>query len=100
MLAVIRQAVDNFALEQTSNEILALLGGFKKQWQIFVKKLEVLGKRIGEAQREYEVLTTTRVRQLERPLNKIEELRTQQGISIDPGQDEDLLLPEEGPQSQ
>ena len=100
VLAVIRQAVDNFALEQTSNEILALLGSFKKQWQVFVKKLEVLGKRIGEAQKEYEVLTTTRVRQLERPLNKIEELRTQQGISIDPGQDEGLLLPGEGPQSE
>lgn len=77
VLAVIRQAVDNFALEQTSNEIISLLGGFKKQWHIFLEKLEVLGKRIGDAQKEYEALTTTRVRQLERPLNKIEELRTQ-----------------------
>ncbi|NQU13183.1 MAG: DNA recombination protein RmuC [Desulfobacteraceae bacterium] len=32
VLAVIRQAVGNFALEQTSNEILSLLGAFKKQW--------------------------------------------------------------------
>jgi DNA recombination protein RmuC len=87
ILAVIRQAVDNFALEQTSNEILSLLGAFKKQWQTFLQKLEVLGKRIGDAQKEYEALTTTRVRQLERPLNKIEELRTQRKISSAPEYD-------------
>ena len=87
ILAVIRHAVDNFALEQTSNEILSLLGAFKKQWQTFLQKLEVLGKWIGDAQKEYEVLTTTRVRQLERPLNKIEELRTQRKISSAPEYD-------------
>jgi len=37
------------------------------------------GKRIGDAQKEYEALITTRVRQLERPLNKIEELRGPSG---------------------
>jgi DNA recombination protein RmuC len=80
VLAVIRQAVDNFALEQTSNEILSLLGTFNKQWGEFIKKLEVLGKRIEDSQREYESLVTTRRRQLERPLNKIEDLRTQRGL--------------------
>jgi DNA recombination protein RmuC len=96
VLAVIRQAVDNFALEQTSNEILSLLGSFKKQWGKFVKKMEVMGKRIGEAQKEYEALTTTRVRQVERPLNKIEELRTQRKISSTPEYDEALLPPKNG----
>jgi DNA recombination protein RmuC len=96
VLAVIRQAVDNFALEQTSNEILSLLGSFKKQWGKFVKKMEVMGKRIGEAQKEYDALTTTRVRQVERPLNKIEELRTQRKISPAPEYDEALLPPKNG----
>ena len=36
ILSVVRQAIDNFALEQTSNEILSLFGVFKKQWQEFV----------------------------------------------------------------
>lgn len=80
VLAVIRQAVDNFALERTSTEILSLLGSFKKQWDAFLQKMEVLGKRIDDAQKEYELLTTTRRRQLERPLSKIEELRTQRQI--------------------
>jgi DNA recombination protein RmuC len=82
VLAVVRQAVDNFALEKTSNEILSLLGSFKNQWNEFLKKMDLLGKRIADAQKEYEALTTTRRRQLERPLNKIDDLRTQRGLPI------------------
>ncbi|HUV60480.1 MAG TPA: DNA recombination protein RmuC, partial [Desulfatiglandales bacterium] len=82
VLAVIRQSVNNFALERTSNEILSLFGVFKKQWDEFLKKLDVLGKRIEDTQKEYESLATTRRRQLERPLNKIDDLREQKGILI------------------
>lgn len=82
VLAVIRKAVDNFSLEQTSNEILSLLGEFKKQWGEFLGKLELVGKRIGDAQKEYEALTTTRRRQLEKPLNRIEDLRMQRNLPI------------------
>lgn len=88
VLAVIRQAVDNFALEKTSNEILSLLGLFKKQWDEFLKKLELLGKRIDDTQKEYESLSTTRRRQLERPLNRLEDLRTQMGLPINIDKDE------------
>lgn len=82
ILAVIRQAVDNFALERSSQKILMLLGTFKKQWGEFLKKLEQLGQRIGAAQKEYESLTTTRRRQLEKPLNEIENLRKQRNLPI------------------
>jgi len=88
VLAVIRQAVDNFALEKTSNEILSLLGSFKNQWNEFLKKMDLLGKRIADAQKEYEALTTTRRRQLERPLNKIDDLRTQRGLPISTFEDQ------------
>ncbi len=94
VLAVIRQAVDNFALEQTSTEILSLLGAFKKQWSLFLKKLEVMGKRIGDLQKEYETLSTTRRRQLERPLNRIEEIRRARSIPL-PGLEGDNPTPEE-----
>jgi DNA recombination protein RmuC len=80
ILAVVRKAVDNFSIEQTSNEILSLLGAFKKQWEEFLKKLDTLGKRISDAQREYDQLSTTRRRQLEKPLSRIEDLRAQRGI--------------------
>ena len=88
VLAVIRQSVENFALEKTSDEILSLLGLFKKQWDEFLKKLEILGKRIDDTQKEYESLTTTRRRQLERPLNKIDGLRTQRGLPLSKEGDE------------
>ena len=88
VLAVIRQSVDNFALGKTSNEILSLFGVFKKQWDEFLKKLELLGKRIEDTQKEYELLVTTRRRQLERPLNKIDDLRTQKGLPINTDEDE------------
>ena len=80
VLAIIRQAIDNFAIEQTSKEMLSLFGSFKKQWDEFVKKFDTLGQRIEAVQKEYEVLTTTRKRAVERPLNKIEGLRKQQGL--------------------
>lgn len=82
VLAVVRQAIDNFTLEKTSNEILSLLGLFKKRWIEFITKLEMLGKRIEDTQKEYENLATTRRRQLEKPLDKIEYLRTQHGLPV------------------
>ncbi|KQC15985.1 MAG: hypothetical protein APR56_10880 [Methanosaeta sp. SDB] len=76
VLAVIRQAVDNFALEETSREILSLYGVFRKQWEAFMDKLDLLGKRLFEAQKEYDTLMTTRRRSLDRSLERIENLRT------------------------
>ncbi len=78
VLAVIRQAVDNFHLEKTASRILSLLGGFQKQYDLFVQSMERMGKRIEETQKEFNQLTTTRRNQLERQLERIEDLRKQQ----------------------
>ncbi len=80
ILAIIRQAVDNFNLEKTASQILSLLGEFNKQWNAFLKSLERMGKKIEEAQKEYVLLTSTRRNQLERPLRKIDDLREQKGL--------------------
>jgi DNA recombination protein RmuC len=89
ILAIIRQAVDNFNLEKTAAQILSLLGTFEKQWTAFLKSLEKMGKKIDEAQKEFNTLTSTRRNQLERPLRQIEDLRKQKGIlpelSLDEG---------------
>ena len=87
VLAVVRQAVEHFSLEKTSREILSLLGRFKKQWDEFCNKLETLGKRIEDAQKEYGILMSTRKHQLEKPLDKIEFLRTQWGLPVPPEED-------------
>ena len=79
VLAVVRQAVDNFVVEQTSSEVLSLLGDFSKQWAMFSDQLDRLGSRLEGAQRDYEALSTTCRRQLERQLDRIEDLRARRG---------------------
>jgi DNA anti-recombination protein RmuC len=44
--------------------------------------MDRMGKKIDEAQKEYQTLATTRSNQLERPLNKIEALRIDKGIEV------------------
>ncbi len=75
ILAVIRQAVDNFNLEKTASQILALLSEFNKQWGNFKNGMDKMGKRLDEAQKEFQSLITTRTNKLERPLQKIENMR-------------------------
>jgi DNA recombination protein RmuC len=82
VLAVVRQAVDSFRLERTTNEILDVLGSFAKQWQAFADQMDTLGKRLDLAARAYDDLSGTRRRQLERQLDRIEDLRTDQAISL------------------
>lgn len=92
ILAVIRQAVDNFNLQKASAEILGLFGGFNKQWNEFKKSFDKVGNKIGEAQAEFHALTTTRVRKLEAPLRKIDLLREKKGISLEGTVEEDQLM--------
>lgn len=80
ILAIIRQAVDNFSLEKKASQIIELMGLFHKQWNEFLKSLETMGKKLDDAKKEFERLTTTRKNQLEKPLRKIEQLREETGI--------------------
>lgn len=75
ILAVIRQAVDNFHLERTAGEILDVLATFQGQWEKFCEAMDTLGKRIDSSQKAFEELTGPRRRMLEKPLQKIEALR-------------------------
>ena len=73
-LAVIRQSVENFRLEHASMQILSLLAEFKKQWVKYVEGMDRMGKRLEDATKEYQQLVSTRTRQLDRQLDKIEDL--------------------------
>lgn len=79
VLSVIRTAVDNFALERTSGEILDLLAAFSTQWEKFTGQMDKVGDRLDAARKEYDQLVTTRRRQLERQLDKVEDLRSRHG---------------------
>ena len=80
VLAVIRQAVDNFRLSQTTQEILTLLQGFEKQWAKFVEQMDKVGRSLKTAGNAYDELEGTRKRGLERELDKIDTLRRQQRL--------------------
>ncbi len=75
MLAVIRQSAEHYRLQQESAKILDLLASFKKQWEMFVKKMDQMGDRLENATKAYGELSGTRVRMLERQLDKIDDLR-------------------------
>lgn len=96
VLAVIRQAVDNFALERTSHEILGLFGVFREQWGKFIDQLDKLGKKLTETQKEYDALATTRRKQLERPLAKIERLKSGGKLAEPDDEKEIYVLPGKG----
>lgn len=87
ILLVIRQSVDNFTLEQGSNEIIAQMGAFKKQWTEFVDQLDLVGRRLDSFQSAFKLLIGRRRRALERPLNQIESIRHERGLGIPGGSD-------------
>jgi DNA recombination protein RmuC len=75
VLSVIRQAIDNFALEQTTNRIQTLLGEFGHQYELFVEVMDKMGGKLDAAQREFQKMVTTRKNRLEKPLREIESIR-------------------------
>ncbi|MFT7144665.1 MAG: DNA recombination protein RmuC [Alphaproteobacteria bacterium] len=75
VLSVIRQAVDNFHMERKASDILKVLEDFSAQWDSFKEAMDKMGRRIDDSQREFQKLTGTRQRALEKPLKKIEELK-------------------------
>jgi len=83
VLAVVRQAVDNFQLERTSSEILGLLSEFSRQWEKYSAQLDKVQSRFEQVAKEYSALMTTRHRALQRPLDKIEHLRHEERGLLD-----------------
>ena len=75
VLSLIRQAVSNFAMEQKAGEMQIQVGIFAKQWVNFIEKLDALGKSLGTVSTHYEDLKGTRLRALEKPMDKIRDLQ-------------------------
>ncbi len=76
ILAVIRQASENFAIEQRSQEVLEILKGIEKQWSEYTKLMDSMGKNFRTLQGKFEDLTGTRTRQLDRQFAKIDGIKS------------------------
>src|SRR3954471_5826163 len=57
VLAVVRQAVDSFALQRSTDQILELLTRFSAQWDKFTDAVDTLGRRLDSTGRAFEDLT-------------------------------------------
>ena len=75
VLSLIRQSVSNFSMEQKASEVQQLMGVFRKQWNEFLLQMDKLGNTIGTVQTHFEKLVSTRKNQLEKPMDKINDLR-------------------------
>jgi DNA recombination protein RmuC len=76
VLAVVRQAVEQAQLQRTSDEILHLLADFEDQWRRFTEAFEKVGRHLDTVQRSWDDLSGTRRRQLERQIDRIDDLRS------------------------
>src|SRR5438045_5912973 len=83
VLAVVRQAVDNFQLERTSGEILPCLTRFRKQWDKFSEQVDRVGKSLTASQRAFDDLDGTRRRAFARELDRIDALQSAVGLESD-----------------
>lgn len=75
VLSVIRQAAEFFSLQQTAGEMLTLLGAFSKEWSRYADALEKLESDFQRLANDFDALTGTRRRALDRQLLKLETLR-------------------------
>ncbi len=83
VLRVIRQAMDTYALERATDEILDCLTSFGKQWQEFSGQVDKVDKHLGTLNNSFGELSGTRRRQLERQLDKIDDIRSRVGACED-----------------
>ena len=88
-MGVIRQAFDNFMIEQTSDEILQLLGTFSTQWNKYTSSLDKVRRQFDTVGRSFDELVGPRRRQLSKPLEELDQLRRRRGLA---GPDELLDL--------
>ena len=82
ILSLIRQAVSNFSMEQKAGEMQELVGVFRKQWERFIDKVDAMGKTLNSLGNHYDELKGTRIRALEKPMEKIESLELGEGKEI------------------
>ncbi len=68
VLAVIREAVDNFAYQAKAHEIAANMGEFRKQWEAYTGKMDELRKALDKARSTFDEMLGVRSRQLDKAL--------------------------------
>ena len=72
VLAVIRQAAQNFNIEQRSQEIVDVVNDIRNEWEKYTGQMDKLERRFKGMHDDFHALTGTRTRQLDRKFVKID----------------------------
>lgn len=80
ILAVIRQASDNFHLEKVSSDVLNLLSDFKKQWGMYIEEFDKFEKQLGTFEKTFQNLKGVRARGLDKQFDKIQNIQNDQAF--------------------
>lgn len=74
-LSIIRQAAENYTLEQNTRKILTLMAQFEMYWKKYTDKMDAVGKSLRSAQTAYDDMVGARSRTLQKPIDQIRLLR-------------------------
>lgn len=88
VLAVIRQAAQNFNIEQRSQEIVDVVNDIRQEWDKYTGQMDKLERRFKGMHDDFHALTGTRTRQLDRKFVKIDNVTRSNEL-----QAEDMNLP-------
>lgn len=75
ILRLIKQAHSNFTFAQNLHQVINLIQKFRQEYEKFSGELDTLGGRLESASRQFQVVSTTRSRQLTRVIDQIENQR-------------------------
>lgn len=92
VLGVVRQAMDTFAVERKTDEILQALAGFGTQWSKFSEQVDKVEKHLSTLNNSFNDLAGARRNQLERQLGKLDAIRSRSIDALDAGSGEGLAV--------
>lgn len=71
ILRMVKQAYTNFRYQENLQNIIGLIQRFDKEYQKYTESVDLLGDRIASSQKQFEVVSSTRNRQLTSVVDKI-----------------------------
>ena len=72
VLAVIRQAAQNFNIEQRSRVIVAVVNEIRDEWSKYTEKMDSMSKNFNTIQNKFNDLTGARRRTLEKHFSRVD----------------------------
>jgi DNA recombination protein RmuC len=81
VLAVVRKAVESFAFQQASDDVLIAMKRFEGEWGRFSDSFAALGKQLATARGTYDQLVGVRSAKLQAPLAQMDALLRERGLA-------------------